>query len=228
MHDVAVHQAIQVSRYHGDSPGLADRPGNGCRLREFLYAELRPISPELPRSGYGMAQTGRQAAITVSLKHHAGVMTQPALGDGNVSGILRQQNGRRRSNPCAGRDRCVLARSDPNELPLVEILVAFFQVMPEDLACLRKAKLRGFVRHARPFARDYMTERNAIVVRPNFQRVRRSGLAVCHCDLHTVAVIHGGRVRPVPGVGLIHLVRLDLSDFCAVAQIHAIHADSQR
>ncbi len=155
--------------------GVVIVPVMDAGFAESLHAELRPIRQKLPRGGRGMAQTRVQAAVAVGLKHHAAVMTKSPLGDRGVSGTLRQHEGHRRSQPCAGAEESPYwpVRS-PEGLPLVEILVAFFQVVPPKMLARRQAELRGFVRHARSFARHHVAERNAVVVRPHLQRVRRA------------------------------------------------------
>ena len=67
-----------------------------------------------------------------------------------------------------------------------------------------------------------MAKRNSVIENPNFQSVISEAKVMNQRDLHTVALIHGGAVCPVPGIRLIHLVAFRIVEHNSGGQIIAI------
>src|SRR5437879_10825956 len=74
-----------------------------------------------------------------------------------------------------------------------------------------------------------MAKRNSVIENPNFQSVISEAKVMNQRDLHTVALIHGGAVCPVPGIRLIHLVAFRIVEHNSGAQIIAseLHDDGR-
>jgi hypothetical protein len=73
-----------------------------------------------------------------------------------------------------------------------------------------------------------VTEGDAVVVGPDLQRIGGSRFRMCQGHSDAVAVVYGGGVRAVPGVGFLDTVGVRLPDLSAAGEIHAIDHDAQR
>src|ERR1019366_1738426 len=86
----------------------------------------------------------------------------------------------------------------------------------------------GLVGRARSLARDDVPERDAVVVRADFERAGGPGLGMRHRHSCAIAVVDSGGMGAVPGVSFVLLVGLRAAGLGALGEVHAIHDDAER
>jgi len=101
VHDVAVHQRVEVGADHHDAPRRSDRADNRRRLRQpgglgVAVAQRKRIARRL-----GVPEARLKPALPVGLERHAAVVDHGGFGDRGVAGLVGEFDCQGRRGPLA-------------------------------------------------------------------------------------------------------------------------------
>ena len=221
VHDVAVHQRVEVGADHHQAPRRGDRADNRGRLRQpgglgVAVAQREGIARRL-----GVPEARLKPALPVGLERHAAVADHGGFGDRTVAGLVGEFERQGRRGP--------LARLNLGDVfPGVDPFVVPAQVVIPGGRPGGEHERGPLVRHPAPAAGHDAAESHPVVKRAHVQHVVGAARRVPQRDPRALAPVDRLRVHAAPAVPLVRVVALDLAHGDPLPQVDAVDDHAQR